>query len=104
MRSGTSFVITKKVRRRAPKTCLLLSTRPLAISQLTAYAQGLNATAEKHGFDGDGFSYLQNPTWWAGMVTSERYRSLAQGTFTDSMQWSWGKSSILPPTPLRLQF
>ncbi|KAF2678058.1 DUF803-domain-containing protein [Lentithecium fluviatile CBS 122367] len=39
---GTSFVITKK---------------------------GLNATAEKHGFDGEGFSYMQNPTWWAGMVT-----------------------------------
>ncbi|KAF2261797.1 DUF803-domain-containing protein [Lojkania enalia] len=39
---GSSFVITKK---------------------------GLNATAEKHGFDGDGFSYLQNPTWWAGIIT-----------------------------------
>lgn len=39
---GTSFVITKK---------------------------GLNASAEKHGFDGDGFSYLQNPTWWAGLIT-----------------------------------
>ncbi|KAL5454550.1 hypothetical protein PMIN07_007468 [Paraphaeosphaeria minitans] len=39
---GTSFVITKK---------------------------GLNASAEKHGFDGDGFSYLRNPVWWAGIVT-----------------------------------
>ncbi|KAF9734517.1 duf803 domain membrane protein [Paraphaeosphaeria minitans] len=42
LRSGTSFVITKK---------------------------GLNASAEKHGFDGDGFSYLRNPVWWAGIVT-----------------------------------
>ncbi|ORY05897.1 magnesium transporter NIPA-domain-containing protein [Clohesyomyces aquaticus] len=39
---GSSFVITKK---------------------------GLNATAEKHGFDGDGFTYLRNPTWWAGIIT-----------------------------------
>ncbi|KAF2120259.1 magnesium transporter NIPA-domain-containing protein [Lophiotrema nucula] len=39
---GSSFVITKK---------------------------GLNASAEKHGFDGDGFHYLRNPIWWAGMCT-----------------------------------
>jgi magnesium transporter len=39
---GASFVITKK---------------------------GLNAAAEAHGFEGDGFVYLRNPTWWAGMVT-----------------------------------
>ncbi|KAH7401236.1 magnesium transporter NIPA-domain-containing protein [Pyrenochaeta sp. MPI-SDFR-AT-0127] len=24
---------------------------------------------EKHGFDGDGFGYLQNPTWWFGITT-----------------------------------
>ncbi|KAI1144391.1 DUF803-domain-containing protein [Hypoxylon sp. FL0543] len=24
---------------------------------------------EKHGFSGDGFVYLRNPLWWAGMVT-----------------------------------
>ena len=39
---GASFVITKK---------------------------GLNAAAEQHGFEGDNFTYLRNPTWWAGMVT-----------------------------------
>ncbi|KAF2715426.1 DUF803-domain-containing protein [Pleomassaria siparia CBS 279.74] len=39
---GTSFVITKK---------------------------GLTMSAEKHGFDGEGFTYFRNPTWWAGMVT-----------------------------------
>jgi hypothetical protein len=27
---------------------------------------------EKHGFDGDGFGYLRNPVWWAGITTSER--------------------------------
>jgi hypothetical protein len=42
---GASFVITKK---------------------------GLNASMEKNGFDGDGFGYLRNPTWWAGITTSER--------------------------------
>ncbi|KAI2612565.1 DUF803-domain-containing protein [Hypoxylon fragiforme] len=39
---GTSFVITKK---------------------------GLIQVEEKHGFSGDGFVYLRNPLWWAGMIT-----------------------------------
>lgn len=39
---GASFVITKK---------------------------GLNAAAEHHGFEGDGFTYLKNPIWWLGIVT-----------------------------------
>ena len=39
---GASFVITKK---------------------------GLNAAAQQHGFEGDGFAYLKNPVWWAGIVT-----------------------------------
>ena len=39
---GASFVITKK---------------------------GLNAAAQQHGFEGDGFAYLKNPIWWAGIVT-----------------------------------
>jgi hypothetical protein len=48
---GASFVITKK---------------------------GLNASIEKHGFDGDGFGYLQNPVWWVGITTSERIHRPAQ--------------------------
>ncbi|KAI5928733.1 DUF803 domain membrane protein [Camillea tinctor] len=39
---GTSFVITKK---------------------------GLIQSEEKHGFSGDGFVYLMNPIWWAGILT-----------------------------------
>lgn len=39
--AGSSFVITKK---------------------------GLNEAAARHGFEGDGFSYLQRPTWWAGII------------------------------------
>ncbi|KAK3113678.1 hypothetical protein LTR53_008793 [Teratosphaeriaceae sp. CCFEE 6253] len=30
---------------------------------------GLNAAAQEHGFEGDGFAYLKNPIWWGGMVT-----------------------------------
>lgn len=39
---GTSFVITKK---------------------------GLNQAGERDGFEGDGFIYLRNPLWWAGIST-----------------------------------
>ncbi|KAK5122644.1 hypothetical protein LTR85_003907 [Meristemomyces frigidus] len=39
---GASFVITKK---------------------------GLNAAAQSHGFEGDGFAYLHNPIWWGGIIT-----------------------------------
>lgn len=49
---GASFVITKK---------------------------GLNASIEKHGFNGDGFGYLQNPVWWAGIITSQHAYILALG-------------------------
>lgn len=39
---GTSFIITKK---------------------------GLMSASDKHGFQGDGYEYLKNPLWWAGMLT-----------------------------------
>ncbi|CAN6639297.1 hypothetical protein TRVA0_017S01750 [Trichomonascus vanleenenianus] len=39
---GTSFIITKK---------------------------GLMSASDKHGFQGDGYEYLKNPVWWAGMLT-----------------------------------
>ena len=39
---GASFVITKK---------------------------GLNAAAQEHGFEGDGYAYLKNPIWWGGIIT-----------------------------------
>lgn len=39
---GTSFVITKK---------------------------GLIQSEERHGFEGDGYVYLKNPLWWAGIAT-----------------------------------
>ncbi|KAK5708251.1 hypothetical protein LTR97_000791 [Elasticomyces elasticus] len=30
---------------------------------------GLNAAAAQHGFEGDGFAYLKNWIWWAGIIT-----------------------------------
>jgi magnesium transporter len=39
---GSSFVITKK---------------------------GLIEASERHGFEGDGWAYLQRPTWWLGIIT-----------------------------------
>ncbi|WEW54666.1 hypothetical protein PRK78_000086 [Emydomyces testavorans] len=42
MAIGTSFVITKK---------------------------GLIEASERHGFEGDGFSYLKSPIWWGGIIT-----------------------------------
>ena len=42
MAIGSSFVITKK---------------------------GLLESAERHGFEGEGFAYLKSPTWWGGIVT-----------------------------------
>lgn len=35
---------------------------------LTNY-QGLIQAEERHGFEGDGFVYLKNPLWWAGIAT-----------------------------------
>ncbi|KAH0614067.1 uncharacterized protein H6S33_005953 [Morchella sextelata] len=42
MAIGTSFILTKK---------------------------GLIDTADRTGFEGEGFTYLKNPIWWVGMVT-----------------------------------
>ena len=32
--------------------------------------QGLIDASERHGFSGDNYGYMQNPIWWAGMITS----------------------------------
>ncbi|KAI5290409.1 hypothetical protein KEM54_001607 [Ascosphaera aggregata] len=41
MAIGASFVITKK---------------------------GLNQASDRHGFEGEGYSYLRSPIWWGGIV------------------------------------
>lgn len=30
--------------------------------------QGLMHASERHGFEGEGFSYLRSPIWWAGVI------------------------------------
>jgi len=68
---GASFVITKK---------------------------GLNASIEKHGFDGDGFGYLQNPVWWAGITTSERAHGRErQSVVANTVQWYSARYSTSLP-------
>jgi len=45
--------------------------------------QGLNEAAAKHGFEGDGFSYLRNPTWWGGIITCRTTRRQLEDTSID---------------------
>ncbi len=27
---------------------------------------------ERHGFEGDGYTYLKSPIWWGGIITRRR--------------------------------
>jgi magnesium transporter len=36
---------------------------------LIVFTQGLMQASEIHGFEGEGFSYLKSPIWWAGIAT-----------------------------------
>lgn len=42
-------------------------------------AQGLIHASERHGFEGEGFSYLKSPIWWGGVVTCTESASEARG-------------------------
>jgi hypothetical protein len=35
---------------------------------LTGLVQGLMDAEERHGFEGDGFTYLKSPIWWGGII------------------------------------
>ena len=35
---------------------------------------------ERHGFEGDGFSYLKTPLWWAGILSCMRLIKPSNGT------------------------
>jgi hypothetical protein len=35
---------------------------------LTGFEQGLMDAEERHGFEGDGFTYLKSPIWWGGII------------------------------------
>ncbi|PNS15162.1 hypothetical protein CAC42_8163 [Sphaceloma murrayae] len=48
----------------------LAVTSTLAIgSSFVITKKGLIDASERHGFEGDGFSYLKSPVWWGGIIT-----------------------------------
>ncbi|CZT51388.1 probable DUF803 domain membrane protein [Rhynchosporium secalis] len=61
---GTSFVITKK---------------------------GLIDAEERHGFEGDGFSYLKSPIWWAGIL------ALAAGEVANFAAYAFAPAILVTP-------
>ena len=80
---GTSFIITKKVQSFGKKP---------PPSPLPHLHQGLNDAAERssaYANASDDYSYLKNPIWWAGIITSEWSSYLVPlNRLTDScMQW-----------------
>ncbi|KAL1957510.1 hypothetical protein VTO42DRAFT_5973 [Malbranchea cinnamomea] len=61
---GASFVITKK---------------------------GLMQASERHGFEGDGFSYLKSPMWWAGIST------LVMGEIANFAAYAFAPAILVTP-------
>ncbi|KAF2148312.1 DUF803-domain-containing protein [Myriangium duriaei CBS 260.36] len=48
----------------------LAVTSTLAIgSSFVITKKGLIDASERHGFEGDGYSYLKSPVWWGGIIT-----------------------------------
>lgn len=39
--------------------------------------------SERHGFEGEGFSYLKSPVWWGGIVTCME----SNGQISHCRQW-----------------
>ncbi|RLL97097.1 hypothetical protein CFD26_102582 [Aspergillus turcosus] len=64
MAIGTSFVITKK---------------------------GLMHASERHGFEGEGFSYLKSPIWWGGVTT------LAIGEVANFAAYAFAPAILVTP-------
>ncbi|PLB33474.1 DUF803 domain membrane protein [Aspergillus candidus] len=64
MAIGTSFVITKK---------------------------GLMQASERHGFEGEGFSYLKSPVWWGGVIT------LALGEIANFAAYAFAPAILVTP-------
>lgn len=71
MAIGTSFVITKKVGVPCEDEDDTTKTEreDRAWSAVANWFQGLMQASERHGFEGEGFSYLKSPVWWGGIVT-----------------------------------
>lgn len=61
---GTSFIITKK---------------------------GLMAASSHQGFQGDGYQYLKNPIWWAGIIT------MAVGEIANFAAYTFAPAILVTP-------
>jgi len=61
---GTSFILTKR---------------------------GLMQTADRTGFEGEGFGYLKNPIWWAGMIT------MALGEIANFAAYAFAPAILVTP-------
>ncbi|KAJ5388481.1 hypothetical protein N7509_011022 [Penicillium cosmopolitanum] len=64
MAIGTSFVVTKK---------------------------GLMHASERHGFEGEGFSYLRSPIWWVGVIM------LAMGEIANFAAYAFAPAILVTP-------
>ncbi|KAK9772447.1 putative Magnesium transporter NIPA4 [Seiridium cardinale] len=53
--------------------------------------QGLIQAEERHGFEGDGFVYLRNPTWWAGIL------SLVLGEICNFAAYAFAPAILVTP-------
>lgn len=69
MAIGTSFVITKKVGVLCAGETRKTEREDRARSAFANFFQGLMQASERHGFEGEGFSYLKSPVWWGGILT-----------------------------------
>ncbi|KAI9735325.1 MAG: hypothetical protein M1818_006520 [Claussenomyces sp. TS43310] len=43
--------------------------RDLTVVTVLTLAKGLMDAEQRHGFEGEGFTYLKSPIWWGGIVT-----------------------------------
>lgn len=46
--------------------------------------------SERHGFEGEGFSYLKSPIWWGGVTTCMRHLYCC----TISEEWRWQRTTV----------
>ncbi|KAJ6160525.1 magnesium transporter NIPA5 [Penicillium chermesinum] len=53
--------------------------------------QGLMHASERHGFEGEGFSYLKSPIWWGGTIT------LALGEVANFAAYAFAPAILVTP-------
>ena len=50
---------------------------------------------ERHGFEGDGFSYLKSPLWWAGIISCTQSVNLDKPILTNKHRSNYWRNSKL---------